>query len=760
MTYKQRLEFAEDGFGEAVIWFTISDVYGDTVNLSGAVEVDVFDVDRTAEDVDVDTGVYAADEISFAILEDAAETAADSAAITFALAAQSPETPRFCSLIVNPVNPAAVADDEVAFRGQVQPSMSWDDRNWSGEEYDTDIDPIREWSCTAMSYDAQFLIDAKIGELLDDWKEADEAGYSAWHDSHVEDRLGWFYRLHGVDVYGHREARFANLVHFHTLVRKLLELATPAGFTIVFQPEIITNLRCVPARFNSQNVNGRRVRYSFTQFLSGTGSEPLAYRVHGAADSALLRLSFDPNADGELFVSWRLVRPLSDEEGLSWQDMSVLDLLYSVSTVLGMFVEFEYSSHSVIQIRFTERSAIEAGQVYIADATDSSGDTAPLSDAESGGYRGAVWRDLGEGRKMYIFDGNGFIYSATKKAIGTGKNLPLTIGPAYCFIPADRANDAGDDMNRQVALLAHNSIFYNGTERLPFEEHNLSAITTAMYIKKQGLADNYGGFSDGSVGCEFRATYPPVAYFWTEVDGVVKNYGSMMQWVGDILLHDTAYFETELQMTIPYLFGFRSTPSGSGDWRNLKRGSLVVVDAKEYLVVGIERRWRGLETVVRLHAKSRFAFSSVASGPVTEEGESSERAAIATSSEVKLFQAGEDIAADDAVTLRSDGKVYRARSSADDYSAIKGLALDPFDEELDVNDMIRVTVSGRHPLSTPTVLDPGTRLFVRTTPFGAWNVSHLPLTYKTASENLFYEIAVVDSGASLNVTHKKQHEFG
>lgn len=758
--FKQSIRFHEDGYGHAVIWLLFSDVYADTIDLDGADEVDVFDMDTTAEDMDIDSGVYAADELTFRVLTEAAETADDNAAIAMIEAAEDPANPVYCALVVNPALESAVDDDEVAFRGQVQPRRGFNDTTWGGTEFSSTTAAEKEWSLSAISYDAQLLLDSEIGTLLDDWKEADETAYNAFKAAEVADRLGPFYREDGVDDYGHRELRFANLIHFHTLASKLLELASPAGVTLELDSPIVTNYRVNPARFNSHTVKGRRVRYHYT----GYSGEPQAYRTHGTGDSYVLGISDDPDTDGELFVNWRLVRPGKGEEELSWQSLTVAEMLYGVAHVLGLFVSFEYVSHTTIRVKMKTRSSVQGGAVYIKDASESSGDTEPVENPEDQRWRGVVWQNLAEGRKMYLFDGHGFTVGPASRAADKGKALLLTIGPGYCLLPSEDAEDADTNMEGEWALLAHNAVFYNGpnaSDRLSGWYHDRAAISTSMYIKCPGLPSNYQGFLDGSVGVQGRSTYMPVAYVTTKHGSKILNSDAL-----DILLNlfhevDDAAFKTSRTLTIPYLFGFRASPGGASDWRNLQRGSILNLDGIDYIVVGIERAWRALETRVRLHALTRFSFSTPTDAEDPDDGNDTGEFIDEAPSKnvVKKFPAGEDISVDDAVTIRSDGKVYRSRAHEDDYSTVQGLALDWYDPEVSETAMIRVTLSGRHKLSAVTALSPGTRVFVRTVAAPGQNWTHLPLLRRNRSENLFYEIGTIEDESTVVVTHAKQFIF-
>lgn len=749
-TVKQRLEFHEDGYGHATVWLTFSDSYDGAPALDTAVEVDVFDLESSSEEMEVDTGVLAADALSFSIYEDAVETEDDQAAIDLVLSAQNPATKVFCALIVSPADAADVEVEEIAFRGLVQPAMSWDDKQWSGEEYSGDIAPLREWSCSALSYDAELLLEPTVGDLMDKWKEDDPAGFDEWVSIHVADRLGYY-------DHGGRTARFARLVSWWHLMDKLLSLAAPDGITLSYWFSY-ADLYAVPARYNAIRVGDKRLRYSYVSHLRGA---PAAYHTFGY-DGDRYRLNFGPGyLDGALYVSWRVIRPTEEEKENSWVDMSLTDVLYGVATELGMYPDFSYASNTEIRVQLLPRSDAVGSAVYIADATDSSGDASPLESKEAKTFGGAVWRNLAEGRQVYHFDGAGFVVWANTQYNGSGTRLPLTIGPATCLL--DTGDDMGVDMQdvSKPTMIAHNCVFYDGDTPRADPRHNRTAITTAMYIRCPGQADGYAEAQTGyvgSVGVEGKTCYLPVAYLVANIDGKDEVFYTAGSLVNRTFNYDQAFFKTELAITVPYLFAFRLTPTGSGHWRNVRRGSLLTLDGKSYVVIGIERQWRALETRLRLHRYSKFAFSEPGVIDDATDETAEEIAEKILRSEVKLYPPGEHINRDDAVTLRSDGKVYRSRAVGDDYSKVKGLAIDSFDEEEDPKDMIRVTTKGRHTLSTPIAEPIATRLFVRTNPAG-WNVNSVPLVRKTGEEDLFYEIALVENETSVVVTHWKQTIF-
>ena len=81
------------------------------------------------------------------------------------------------------------------------------------------------------------------------------------------------------------------------------------------------------------------------------------------------------------------------------------------------------------------------------------------------------------------------------------------------------------------------------------------------------------------------------------INGEDKEFESLSDYINFITSRDAISFETEYNLTVPFLCGFRRSQDGShadddggrGSWKNVKLGSELTIDSIEYAVVGIKR---------------------------------------------------------------------------------------------------------------------------------------------------------------------------
>lgn len=688
--YKTTRTYFEDGFGLVTDIIVVADTRDGVASLDDALETEILFFEETAEDLDTQAGVFSPAELRFSVLGAAVITASDSAAYDFVLAARDGAAKRFCARFINPTTPIAALADYTFF-GLISAKMSAKDISWSGGDYATGIAPLREWACTATSYDTAELLNKGLAELVDIIK-AD----TVWVNALVSDRLAYFRSLAGAPDYdpsGHREVRFASLVDLGSLLGKLLATAAIGTGISVTWAESTTDLFAWPAIFQPfatpplpSPYAGRKLRYCLN--LDHT-----AYPVpHGVWSGAGRRLKIGGTSTGAMFVSWRLLTPDPDEQEVSWlRYQSLSELLYALAFNFGMYPSFEFTSSTAVSVSFKPRSGVESSEVFLRDATDAKIDLAPIPASERKLIVGNAMSLCREGDFGYYFDGGvGQDYEPAKPQKGDA--LPLTASVTWCMLRG-RGADAGYNFDDEghVALIPHNAVWYdsptarayladpvNGSDH--WQEYNREGCHTAIYLKTTGPSDATG--EKGVAGLE---TWRPVARVAVQYGGGypfagVKTYDGLAQYVNDVMKRDEDAYEQQYELTVPGLCVFRSTPIGSGDWRNLKLGRFVTFDGLRYVVVGIQRA--RTETKLKLHRASRFSDFQDPSAATTTDDPSATAAGPAqpVQSQVRrnLFfqqhEVGEEIPQFAAVVV-IEGIAYQARPIAAHYGLVQGVAI-------------------------------------------------------------------------------------
>ncbi len=210
--------------------------------------------------------------------------------------------------------------------------------------------------------------------------------------------------------------------------------------------------------------------------------------------------------------------------------------------------------------------------------------------------------------------------------------------------------------------------------------HRLIYGRTTERLYKQTGDDVYGRSADE---VDDYAAWRPFWMLTANIGGTTKSFRTLSEYVNFMYERDGKYFETEYSLTVPYLSGFRTSPTGADSYHNLKLGSVTVIDSREYVVVGIERDFDKVETKIRLHNSERFDFTAIP--PTVPTGECEEFSGecwqiedvsgTALTDGTNTFEAGEDIKKDNLVSLFTDGKLYVYSPTNSHYDKCVGIAL-------------------------------------------------------------------------------------
>lgn len=752
--YKTTRTYFEDGFGLVTDVIVVADTKDGLADLGAAIETEVLFFEETSEDLDTQAGVFSPAELQFSVLGVGVATASDLAAYDFVLAARDASVKRFCARFINPASPSAVLAD-YAFIGVIASKMSAKDLSWEGDDYATGIAPLREWSCTAVSYDTAELLNASLAELVDTIK-AD----TVWVNAFVSDRLAYFRRLAGAPDYdpaGHREVRFASLVDLGTLLQKLLTTAAIGTGIVLTWLESQTDLFAWPAIFQPLTILGRNLRYCYNTARSFTE----APTPHGVWSGAGRLLKIGGTSTGAMFVSWRLVTPDPEEQEFSWlRFQSLSELLYALAWNFGMYPAFEFTSPTAVSVSFKPRSAVESTEVFLRDATEAKIDLAPIPPGERKPIVANSMSLCREGEFGYYFDGGlGQDYEPARPL--KGDQLPLSVSVIWCMLK-DRGSDAGYnfDDGPYSALIPHNAVWYdspaarayladptNGSDH--WQEYNREGCHTAIYLKTLGPSA-----ATGEVGVEGLETWRPVARVAVQYGGGypftgVKTYNGLAEYVSDVTKRDEEAYEQQYELTVPGVCVFRTTPGGSKDWRNLKLGKFVTFDGLKYIVAGIQRG--RTETKLKLHRASRFnEFEDPSAATTTDDPAASAggpsrpvQSQLRRNLFMQEYEVGEEIPQFASVVV-IEGLAYKASPVAAHYGLVQGIAMTGSDLANGVR-YITVQKSGRINIgSTIAAATENDRIFLST---GSPNMTRVAPAYSRGF--YLYEIGLMESSSVL-----------
>lgn len=164
MTFVQTYSYLDYLYGgQVVVVFKVSDAYDDLFlpyyPEGDGLPTDVFMLESTKQDLNIDDGKFAVDELPFSIRETACEPDNDINAMYFCLDAADVHNIRYCALFFQ---------GETVFVGMLDSKISGDDIYWESDDYDPEANPIREYKFTAYSADISLLEKASLkSKILD-----------------------------------------------------------------------------------------------------------------------------------------------------------------------------------------------------------------------------------------------------------------------------------------------------------------------------------------------------------------------------------------------------------------------------------------------------------------------------------------------------------------------------------------------------------------------------------------------------------------
>lgn len=460
----------------------------------------------------------------------------------------------------------------------------------------------------------------------------------------------------------------------------------------------------------------------------------------------------------ELYLAWGDVMPDTitsppGVDGETEEEFSVLscetfvDFLYRLALSLGMYVRFEYTTATELRISFSSRAGVVKHEIWIPDVEKASLDVGPADAQDKRAFRGFAFSMAAEGTKAnqgsswYHYDQARRLYLESvltkNHRDAEGDDLLFTVAPVMRrFGRVD-----GMPSSWQAACLPHNAYGKHlPTNSIPMRETNVTwGVTNQLFMNA------------GTVGSPHIL---PVASLRVKIGGVGDIYYSLHEYVNTLAGRDDTYFKTEYELTVPYLCSIRKSADGlhadddggRGRWQNLDLGCEFTLDGVEYTVVGYERKYRSLETTLRLHRLSRFSFEQETTPQAAMIIAPAEGAYAAGAGDETVIECGEAIGEGDAISIRSNGKAYRAVALNSDYGRVFGVAT----SAAVLGDFLRVQFGG---IATHAAyaFTPGDRVFLRTAAFGTSNVQSNRLADMTATEDMFLELGTALTATSLRL---------
>lgn len=772
--YRQISTFHEDGYGEVTVLFAISDEYAEMFSLADAVDVDVFALKASRKDLDLKEGIQAEDELEFEIDESAADTQDGLDAVAFTLAAQDRSVRRYVLVAVNPADEDAPEVSECEFIGLVRPSMQGTDIAWHDGEWGSAQTPLRRWQASAGHMSVEIFERVRLRDLIFGNQDLGIPDVmTGWEQTagNVEDRTGYFKGVAPPVAY-EREARYVSICSLNDVLETLAGNLSTAldsmghgvlSITLVDSP---LGVALSPARMKSAyGGTSWRSRYC----VAGGGPYLTPAFVVKQDDAVECRFGSGVDEDYQIWISYCLVKPDhlesppgSDAGNYSFagdnlrydsaeQFETFASLLYGIAYSFGAVLQFDWQDPQTINISVISRAAVKKHRMYIRDVGAADLDTAPLDPAEDDKqYTARAMGLASEGPLLYYYD------DATKSyrqmpSNNNGERLPLSISPTI------RMPSVGFECSQTFnsPQLPHNCLWYDGGSPISSrrEWNDTKGITTAIYLRTRG---------NGEYGLtEQDVIWEPAADVSVDIDGYSWRFSKLASYVNHITLRDGQYYETEYELTVPYLCSFRKSADGThqdddggrGRWQNLVLGCAYWIDGDEYVVVGIERSLSRPSVKLRLHRASRFALAPGAGPEADAEGPQADAPTVVDYGNLSYKEriAGDAFLPGDCVYVGIDARVYRAAAVDGCYGKLFGMAASVGAED----EPCIIITAGIVENANYSFL-PGGRVYLRNAVLGEPNVSNSPLQARSSEENYFVRLGTAETEHSFLINIDRQ----
>lgn len=746
--YGQEVNYYEDGVGKRRLIFVVANLQ-EYIFTQTPKWVNLFDITETIEELEQKTGVLAEDEMSLELNEAKILSADDQDARDFILDAQDKSIKRYVGLFECAVG-EGIAVDNNAFLGVILPDMKAMDLHWHNDEYTDVPNPLRKWQLTAQPFFENAFDLYELDELINGID-------STWEAANVADRQGHFY----ADAL--KNSRFGDLVNLNKLMKKLSDIlidklaADEYGtFNIDY---LITDIdgKFRPTRFPHPARKG--VIGPWIQYRDENDNDiPEHYWQFPADDTSIKTLKLGDYESAETvqvspYIDYKCLKLDADHEYSPSQAKSFLwtsskaksftDLIYMIAREFGMFVKIYYVAENDIRIEFISRKNFLGTHCFIKGPNQADVQTSAIKSEEVQFYGDATYlADEGGHGYSSMSDGSIKPYSYFSQKSRQGERQLFTLSPTWFAT----ANNLFPDSGYLSYLLPHNSIFYMGGSPNYLRVYSAPGLHTGLYmtVSPYGTAD----------GEPISSYFTPAGIWTVNINGEQVDFHTKTEYLNYLYARDKNYYETEYTIKLPYINGFSASSDGANpSWQNIKLGSRITLDGKEYTVMSIRRNWAEMSTEIKLHNVSRFNFLEPDIIEDVNSDSSPELPTAANDNPVTLTQgyiANEDIAANNVVSIRSDGTIERSLPIAGHYKRIFGVIT----QSVVAGQPVDVVKIGEAYLSGAG-LTPGLRLFLRDTG-GSSNISQTPLTEITGDEALFASVGLALSGSYVEIDFTQQ----
>lgn len=678
MTIIQTYSKEEMFYGQQSFRFAVSDNYDDLFKsdelITNKIYTNIILTKSVKKDLELEDGSFAISEMQFEINSASCMNDDDRKALHFCLQATSNTQPRYVAFFFS----ATPSLEDLMFVGRIDNKVSGDDLLWDADFYATAINPERNYSFTALSFDIEMLSECKIeGNVYNQNNEIQKNLYQRLFSIDNHDYLlnghPYRYMFDGFKDYYLTSPITTNytapLVNLHTYLSMVLTesahlLSDIYNLTLDLSlDETEVGLEGLPATYDHTKLQlwdnfdlpdtylmrldnwypsaTKKVKLIIGTTATTTESPIFIHRklIHDRLGDT----GDDLDTTGETVI---FKKQREKDRNLSFASYeSVADILFSIAKSLGCFVVVEYTAYNSIQIRFVSRENIVSNEVvYVVGSDKSSFDTGITTDNEKSNYYSLSTTHTVEAKDIAKINKSeeSEEYAKLNKALEELKEaykyenirLALSISP---ILSQATGYSSGISYWGYFPLNMYCRNIADGIVETAnkTDYKNIAVVTGSTLIKEElhtGIYIKTNPFD--LTGTQPDWIHRPVAAIVKKKNGTDTIYTKLADYINDIYLGSQEAYQTEYELTVPFWNGFNNSQTFSGSsWKKLKLGSKMELSepnlrwdsdtstwitetvTRTYVVVGIEYSLDKPETKVKLLNISAFAFGYVDSIP-------------------------------------------------------------------------------------------------------------------------------------------------
>jgi len=665
--------------------------------------VNVFEINDSKKDLDLETGKLAEDEFSFEIshsqIYGEEQRTLYLEVLQFCLDAQNTANKRYVGFFVDRAG-QTLSQDNLEFAGVVLPNQQWDDINIGDSEWVEITDVARLWKITCRPFFEDLFSDIEFKDITDkvekEWNGTDWVTDLTWKTLNVWYRQGYWYK--DVD----NKLWFFDLVNLNKLLKRLTDIVEQLlandgkTISIDFDKSTLDGL-FRPTRYWKTKVNNDWTWLLKPTDLKSLQQLPTVYYdtadtfITGGGGYLKLGIYEDEIGGDETdavspFVHYGVINPVSTIFGMKLEPNSenatellwanhpdiknFTDFLYQLALNFGCFLKMYFSSPTQINIEFVSRGSILTNtEVYIKDCVKINGEIEPVDVKKDKKFFGVANYLCIEGNFAYKHpEAESWVKVGTEPKSFEGRRLLLTLSPTQVI-------------TKYAYRGFYNSTYLTGYMRIPHNIYVDNPRSTNVILEKKS---HY--YSPGQHTAIYMKVSPytanpdddrePLTDYWTPAGlWQINNFGynTIASYLNDLYGLEESYYKKALSIECPFLCNFSASVTGSNPhWNLLKLGSKFVYNGINYNVVSITRNYQNKTTQIKLHKSDRFTFGTPI---VTTHTIEDIDVVMPLENGLKKGTASGDIYFHQAITINNDRTVSSARSFSSQYGKIEGVSI-------------------------------------------------------------------------------------